>query len=110
MMGSGVRVPPSALQESLACAGLCCSEGESHITIWSRNRLVGPGSFHPLGVMTAISWRATLGQIGRPPRTFETRRGTAMSTFLWIVLVVLYLTALISLGMMTLRKGHTLLF
>jgi hypothetical protein len=33
-----------------------------------------------------------------------------MSTFLWIVLVVLYLTALISLGMMTLRKGHTLLF
>jgi hypothetical protein len=33
-----------------------------------------------------------------------------MSTFLWIVLAVLYLTALISLGMMTLRKGHTLLF
>jgi hypothetical protein len=33
-----------------------------------------------------------------------------MSTFVWIVLVVLYLTALISLGMMTLRKGHTLLF
>ena len=33
-----------------------------------------------------------------------------MSTFLWIVLVVLYLTALISLGVTTLRKGHTLLF
>jgi hypothetical protein len=61
--------------------------------------------------MTAISRRATLGQIGRPPRTFgPTERVTAMSTFLWIVFVVLSLTALISLGMMTLRKGHTLLF
>jgi hypothetical protein len=33
-----------------------------------------------------------------------------MSTFLWIVLVVLYLTALIVLGIATLRKGHTALF
>jgi hypothetical protein len=33
-----------------------------------------------------------------------------MSTFLWIVLATLYLAALISLGMATLRKGHTLLF
>jgi hypothetical protein len=33
-----------------------------------------------------------------------------MSTFLWIVLVAIYLTALISLGAMTLRKGHTVLF
>jgi hypothetical protein len=33
-----------------------------------------------------------------------------MSTFLWILLAVLYLTALIVLGMTTLRKGHTALF
>jgi len=33
-----------------------------------------------------------------------------MSTFLWIMLAVLYLTALVVLGMATLRKGHTALF
>ena len=33
-----------------------------------------------------------------------------MSTFLWITLIVLYLTALVSLGLATLRKGHTVLF
>ena len=33
-----------------------------------------------------------------------------MSTFLWITLVVLYLTALVALGLATLRKGHTVLF
>ena len=33
-----------------------------------------------------------------------------MSTFLWITLVVLYLMALVSLGLATLRKGHTVLF
>jgi hypothetical protein len=33
-----------------------------------------------------------------------------MSTFLWIVLATLYLVALISLGVSTLRKGHTVLF
>lgn len=33
-----------------------------------------------------------------------------MSTFLWILLGVLYLTALIMLGVATLRKGHTVLF
>jgi hypothetical protein len=33
-----------------------------------------------------------------------------MSTFLWFVLVVVYLTALIVLGLATLRKGHTALF
>jgi hypothetical protein len=33
-----------------------------------------------------------------------------MSTFLWILLVVLYLTALLVLGLSTLRKGHTALF
>lgn len=33
-----------------------------------------------------------------------------MSTFLWIMLVVLYLTALVVLGMASLRKGHTALF
>ena len=33
-----------------------------------------------------------------------------MSTFLWFLLVVLYLTALIVLGLTTLRKGHTALF
>ena len=33
-----------------------------------------------------------------------------MSTFVWILLGVLYLAALIVLGMSTLRKGHTALF
>ena len=33
-----------------------------------------------------------------------------MSTFLWILLGVLYLTALFILGLSTLRKGHTALF
>ena len=33
-----------------------------------------------------------------------------MSTFLWILLAVVYLTALFVLGLSTLRKGHVLLF
>ena len=33
-----------------------------------------------------------------------------MSPFLWILLGVLYLTALFVLGLATLRKGHTALF
>ena len=33
-----------------------------------------------------------------------------MSTFLWILLGILYLTALFVLGLSTLRKGHTALF
>jgi hypothetical protein len=33
-----------------------------------------------------------------------------MSTFLWFVLGALYLTALIVLGLATLRKGHYFLF
>jgi hypothetical protein len=33
-----------------------------------------------------------------------------MSTVVWIVLAVVYLTALVVLGMATLRKGHTALF
>jgi hypothetical protein len=33
-----------------------------------------------------------------------------MSTFLWVVLGALYLTALIVLGVSTLRKGHYFLF
>lgn len=33
-----------------------------------------------------------------------------MSTFLWILVGAIYLAALISLGVMTLRKGHTVLF
>jgi hypothetical protein len=33
-----------------------------------------------------------------------------MSTFMWILLVSVYLAALISLGVMTLRRGHTVLF
>jgi hypothetical protein len=31
-------------------------------------------------------------------------------TFLWIMLGVLYITLLLSLGLATLRKGHTALF
>ena len=33
-----------------------------------------------------------------------------MSTFVWILLAVLYFTALVVLGLATLRKGHTALF
>jgi hypothetical protein len=33
-----------------------------------------------------------------------------MSTFLWIVLGVVYLTLFVMLGMATLRKGHYVLF
>lgn len=33
-----------------------------------------------------------------------------MSTFLWIMLAILYLAAIITLGATTLRKGHTVLF
>ena len=33
-----------------------------------------------------------------------------MSTFLWITLVTLYLVALVSLGLATLRNGHVWLF
>jgi hypothetical protein len=33
-----------------------------------------------------------------------------MSTFLWILLAAAYLTALVVLGISTLRKGHTVLF
>jgi hypothetical protein len=33
-----------------------------------------------------------------------------MSTFLWILFSVLYVTALIVLGISTLRKGHAVLF
>jgi hypothetical protein len=45
-----------------------------------------------------------------PDAVSTRKRVLRMSTFLWIVLVAIYLTALISLGAMTLRKGHTLLF
>jgi hypothetical protein len=33
-----------------------------------------------------------------------------MSTFLWVLLGALYLTALVIFGVATLRKGHTVLF
>ena len=33
-----------------------------------------------------------------------------MSTLLWIMLAAVYLTAIITLGVTTLRKGHTVLF
>jgi hypothetical protein len=33
-----------------------------------------------------------------------------MSTFLWILFAAIYLAALVSLGVSTLRRGHTILF
>jgi hypothetical protein len=33
-----------------------------------------------------------------------------MSTFLWILVGLVYLAALVALGLTTLRKGHTALF
>jgi hypothetical protein len=38
------------------------------------------------------------------------RKDSIISTFLWILLVAFYFVALVSLGIMTLRKGHTVLF
>src|SRR5207249_361758 len=38
------------------------------------------------------------------------RKDSFMSTFLWIVLGALYLAAVITLGVATLRKGHYMLF
>jgi hypothetical protein len=41
----------------------------------------------------------------------EQPKGDAtVSTFLWILCALAYLTALVVLGMATLRKGHTALF
>jgi vacuolar-type H+-ATPase subunit I/STV1 len=37
-------------------------------------------------------------------------KGLALSTFVWFLLAVLYLTALIVLGLTSIRKGHTALF
>jgi hypothetical protein len=37
-------------------------------------------------------------------------KGSHMSTFLWFLLAAVYLTALLVLGLTTLRKGHTALF
>ncbi len=37
-------------------------------------------------------------------------KGDHMSTFVWILLAALYLTALAVLGISTLRKGHVVLF
>ena len=33
-----------------------------------------------------------------------------MSTFLWLVFVVIYIAALVALGATTFRKGHVVLF
>jgi hypothetical protein len=49
----------------------------------------------------------------RTPVALETRGPTerqTMSTFLWFLFAAIYLAALISLGLATLRKGHTFLF
>jgi hypothetical protein len=55
--------------------------------------------------------RPRLSLNGRPPRTIDIYpKADFMSTFLWILFSLLYLTALIVLGMSTLRKGHTVLF
>lgn len=60
--------------------------------------------FHPLGVMCAARRTPKVGS------TPVNARSNRMSTFLWILLAVLYLTALVSLGVSTLRKGHTVMF
>ena len=62
------------------------------------------GVFHPLGVMCAARRTPKVGS------TPVNARSNRMSTFLWILLAVLYLTALVSLGVSTLRKGHTVMF
>ena len=43
-------------------------------------------------------------------RAFTTKSGGDDVTFLWILLGVLYIALWVTLGMTTLRKGHTALF
>ena len=60
---------------------------------------------HPFGAMWHDRCPWTIGELlTRPDRSYE------MSTFLWITLVALYLVALVSLGLATLRNGHVWLF
>jgi hypothetical protein len=51
------------------------------------------------------------GSRGAPRLLGQIRRGVEDHVdFLWILLGVLYFTALVALGLSTLRKGHTALF
>jgi hypothetical protein len=43
-------------------------------------------------------------------RSGATEWSCIVSTLLWVVFAVVYLTALVVLGLATLRKGHTALF
>jgi hypothetical protein len=45
-----------------------------------------------------------------PAAGTDLKGANRMSTFIWILLAALYLAALVSLGVATLRKGHTALF
>ena len=45
-----------------------------------------------------------VGKVGAPPKP------KGVDVFIWILLSVIYLMCLITLGMTTLRKGHTVLF
>lgn len=63
--------------------------------------------------MSAAGCQRTLNRSGTPPGDGpepKPERGIDMSTFVWILLGAMYLTALIVLGMSTLRKGHYFLF
>jgi hypothetical protein len=54
--------------------------------------------------------RADRSYVTHPPLPRTPKGGSNMSTFLWFLLGALYLTALIVLGVATLRKGHYILF
>jgi hypothetical protein len=63
--------------------------------------------------LSAAACQRTLNRSGTPPGGGpepKPERGIDMSTFVWILLGAMYLTALIVLGMSTLRKGHYFLF
>ena len=51
-----------------------------------------------------------MGPIGRRTRLHTQQREGDDMTFLWILLGVLYIALWVTLGMTTLRKGHTALF
>jgi hypothetical protein len=65
---------------------------------------------HPIGVMTTVRARRQTAIPAVHPGALIRRKDSRMPTFLWILLAAAYLAALVSLGVRTLRKRHTVLF
>ena len=90
----------------------CCRQ------VWAAERARSANRspwIHPIWTMWWDQSGETIGWKFRSERHIETTRsiknGAApMSTFVWITLAVLYVTAVFTIAMATLRKGHTALF